>query len=677
MAKGYILHFLICIGCREEKQEVETNTKTNETKGVPNQQQNLDVMIRTNETEGVPNRQQKLDVMIRTIENIHIKSPEDLQSLAPKEVLGKTSIVCVGGKAMEGDSMEFLFMDAGDMAKVAGVGLDWAKVVVTKEFGVNVVQEDEGTWKDLWCLEHFVPRIITIPNLKQELMTHPNSTKTDGVELEAKLGRVYLEDEKEENVHACFPLVFELAEHIGLGRENAMKMKKVLVAESTKGGEVSRAQSSGSTTGGEVSGAQPSGSTEGGEVSKAESSGSTKGGEVSKEKSSGPKQETRGNEDDEGTQDPPRGPPNPLDLSLSIGQKDMEERTLTVNVFPKPRQLPVPVRERASPPSICPILIFKFQWKGEYYRMIDVEPTTQCNFGEMQIGATETRSGFYQDKITISLNCTDAEEGAATVTKPRVQNVENVKKTIVDTSTKIHYSTHELELGGELELDATPLPHNPSHNPSLHAHGKYSYAWTGGDNLGHGNTQEIYFSQLDCFFVDDHSTQKILKYNFQYPQEVLQDIALGDSSKITTEKTFWPTIESNWVNLNMNEDSPYIFSVERHFVSKEHLKSSLKLEGNPPFTQKRYEVNFNETRQPDRSMTTQFPSDTHLTIGEGSEARVIKQSYKVDLKVNHAMTHMPFNAKVISLRHNDTNPMINIRGVKMSSSTSDMTFGTT
>jgi hypothetical protein len=61
--------------------------------------------------------------MIRTID-VHIKSPKDLQYLNPKEVLGKTSIVCVGGKAMEWDSEEFLFMHVGDMAKLVGVSLD-------------------------------------------------------------------------------------------------------------------------------------------------------------------------------------------------------------------------------------------------------------------------------------------------------------------------------------------------------------------------------------------------------------------------------------------------------------------------------------------------------------------------------------------------------------------------
>jgi hypothetical protein len=82
---------------------------------------------------------------------------------------------------MEGDSGEFLFMDVGDMAKVVGVGLHWAKVVVTKEFGVDVIQEDEGEWTKLWCLEHFVPRIITIPSPKEELVTHPNSKKQMGL----------------------------------------------------------------------------------------------------------------------------------------------------------------------------------------------------------------------------------------------------------------------------------------------------------------------------------------------------------------------------------------------------------------------------------------------------------------------------------------------------------------
>ncbi len=74
-------------------------------------------------------------------------------------------------------------------------------------------------WTKLWCLEHFIPRIITIPRSKQELVTHPNSTKIDRVELEANLGHVYVEDDKEENVGAV-KFVGEKLKYASLAQEN-------------------------------------------------------------------------------------------------------------------------------------------------------------------------------------------------------------------------------------------------------------------------------------------------------------------------------------------------------------------------------------------------------------------------------------------------------------------------
>jgi hypothetical protein len=176
------------------------------------------------------------------------------------------------------------------------VGLDWAKVVVTKEFGVNVIQKDEGMWTKLWCLEHFVPKIIVIPSPKQELVTHLNSTKIDGVELQANLGHVYVKDDKEENARACFPLVFELVKHIRLGTKNAMKTK---------------------------------------EVSRAKSSGFTKGGEISGGKSSGSRQETRRYEDNERYEDPSRGPPNLLDPFPFYWLKRCRRKDSHGECFPK------------------------------------------------------------------------------------------------------------------------------------------------------------------------------------------------------------------------------------------------------------------------------------------------------------------------------------------------------
>ncbi len=646
-------NLFIRIGCRKEKQKVKTST-------------------RTNDIEDVPSQQQKLDVMIRTIDG-HIQSPQELRDLAPKEVLGKTSIVCVGGKAMEGDSGEFLFMDVGDMAKVVGVGLDWAKVVVTKEFVVNVMQEDEGVWTKLWCLEHFVPRIITIPNPKQELVTHPNSAKTDGVELEANLGRVYVEDDKEENAHACFPLIFELAEYIGLGRKNAMKMKEVSRAKSsgstkggeisraessgsTKGGEVSGAKSSGSTKGGEMSGAESSGSTKGGEVSGAESSGSTKGGEVSRAESSGSRQEIRRNEDDGGSEDPSRGPPKPLDPSFSLGREDVEERTFTVYVYPKVGYTPLwsEHREKTPPlwredpektPSISPTLEFKFQKKGEC-RNIMSETETSCNFGEMEDDATENGFGFYQNNITISLKCKDKDPDAARVRQPCVQDVENVKKTMIDTSTTIENSGHQMgfEFGG-----AAILPDH--HNYSLDAQAIYRHTRSRGTNFTQGNNHDVPFVQFSCYHVNNRCTPKELKYNFQYPQHVLQQIASSDSPEIRTENTFQPTIVGNWVNLNLEEMSPYVFSVQREIVSKEKLRKSKKDVGDPPHTQRQYEVRY------DRS--------TDERSGVLSHA---KQSYKVELKVNHAMTHMLHKVKTLS----ENNKIIE-NVMEMSSATSETT----
>jgi hypothetical protein len=164
-----------------------------------------------------------------------------------------------------------------------------------------------------------------------------------------------------------------------------------------------------------------------------------------------------------------------------------------------------------------------------------------------------------------------------------------------------------------------------------------------------------------------------LRYDFQYPQEVLQDIALGDYSKIKPGRTFCPTIVSDWVILNKNRESPYKFSVQRYIVSKEYLKRS-KCEGNPPFKQKHYEVSFDETMrqdismQQDISMITQSLTDTRLTINEESEFTLKKQLYNVELKINPEMTHMPHRAK--ELYHSDTNPMI-VKGVmEMFSSTS-------
>jgi hypothetical protein len=275
-----------------------------------------------------------------------------------------------------------------------------------------------------------------------------------------------------------FSLVFQLAEHIGLGRKNAMKMK-------------------------EVSGEGPSGSTEHGVNTRKQ----LKRKNIAT--SSGSRQETRKNEDDEGSEDPSRDPPNPLDPSFSIGPQDEEERTFIVNVYPKVGELSITLcKGQKIPPSICPKLVFKFQWKGEC-RMIMSEAATPCDFGRMKNEATKNGFKFYQDNITISLNCKDEDRDAARMIEPHVSNVEYVKKTMVDTSTTINNSGHQFAS----QIGSVAMP--PAiHNFPLHFQGSYGYTSSGGVNLVHGSTCEIFFPQLYCFFVYNQSIPKEMRFNF-------------------------------------------------------------------------------------------------------------------------------------------------------------------
>jgi hypothetical protein len=214
------------------------------------------------------------------------------------------------------------------------------------------------------------------------------------------------------------------------------------------------------------------------EVSGERSSGSTKHGVNTRRQlkrknvasSSGSRQETRKNEGDEGSKDPFGDPPNPLDPSLSVGPQDEEERTLIVNVYPNAGELSITLcKGQKIPPSICPTLVFKFQWKGEC-KMIMSEVATPCDFGRMKDEAIKNGFSFYQDNITISLNCKDEDRDAARVIERHVQNVEYVKKTMVDTSTTINNSGHQFAS----QIGSVAMP--PAiHNFPFHFQGSYGY----------------------------------------------------------------------------------------------------------------------------------------------------------------------------------------------------------
>jgi hypothetical protein len=96
------------------------------------------------------------------------------------------SILTMGrkGKFEGADSIEFLFKQAEDMSKVVGVGLEWSKVVMTKQFGVVVKHIGEHMWSDLWKKTSFSPMRIPIPKPPTKLsmcnLTPKQSSKRFG-----------------------------------------------------------------------------------------------------------------------------------------------------------------------------------------------------------------------------------------------------------------------------------------------------------------------------------------------------------------------------------------------------------------------------------------------------------------------------------------------------------------
>jgi hypothetical protein len=73
------------------------------------------------------------------------------------------------------------------MSKVVGVGLQWSKVVVTKEFGVVVKHIGEHSWSHLWKETSFSPMRIPIQKPPTKLsmfnLTPETSSKRFGVGL--------------------------------------------------------------------------------------------------------------------------------------------------------------------------------------------------------------------------------------------------------------------------------------------------------------------------------------------------------------------------------------------------------------------------------------------------------------------------------------------------------------
>ncbi len=131
----------------------------------------------------------------------------------------------MGKKAMKGDyCVEFLYLDAKDMATIVGIGINRAKAVVTNHFDVMVIEvEDAKVWTNLWNSKKIVLMAIFLPNspierkcIAQSNLTVENPSRNSWVGLIGNDGIVHGEGSKTlQGDQHISPLILDLVEHMG------------------------------------------------------------------------------------------------------------------------------------------------------------------------------------------------------------------------------------------------------------------------------------------------------------------------------------------------------------------------------------------------------------------------------------------------------------------------------
>ncbi|KAH9555444.1 hypothetical protein CY35_08G114700 [Sphagnum magellanicum] len=493
-------------------------------------------------------------------------------------------------KINEGGIMELLFRDAENMAEAVGVGLEWAKVVVTKELDVEVRQIGEHAWRDLWarqgCGEFQLMNII-LPEPQtgdqgSTISVLENQTERFGVGLTKNdvIG-VYVEDHLEQwNEERFSPFIHDLAEYMGLKGDSTIKSRQV------SGGE-----------GGSSKGAAKAGS------STQQSGGSKK--DVHQDPSQDPPQD--------GSQDGSQRPPEPSSILPSNSE---EKKVLAVSVFP----LWGYVREgyggqeiheghQLFEAAIVPVLNFLFEVMGDQ-KKITTTLNSQCNLGKGGGSNVNPRNlGYLQDNITISLNC--KKDRAATLSSPRVADVENVKKTITSNISSLSRREYKAEIGVQWLVSA-----------------QAGGSQDGTTERGSSSALEISTTQLSSFHVNPRNRGGSLVYNFLYPEEVeacIADAQQGPRQLIALGigGTFAPTIIGEWDALDESRRCKYRFKTQRDISSIESLRQS-----------------------------------------RGRDPECIQQRYKVPLWVNHAMTHVLCKHEIKVLRAPDVNSLKHVIGAK-------------
>jgi hypothetical protein len=522
---------------------------------------------------------------------------------------GLQEILTFGRKGkFEGvDSIEFLFKQDEDMSKVVGVGLQWSKVVVTKQFGVVVQHIGEHSWSDLWNETSFSPLRIPVPKPPPKLsmcnLTPEKSSKRFGVGLvgsRLENNCVYVEDNQKQTGE-MFPFIFELAEKMGLSGNAkdsnfqhplGISSEAVEGEQNDHGGPLPETMEGGGETDQGGTSSEPMDPMDVGESSQGGNSGEPMEGVESGQ--GGPSSEPT----EVGGQRDQQSSPFQLrfeSLQAKGPQDSNENKSLTVVVIPEVggtfyerlsnRQVQPNCRIKGA--AIAPWLKFKFEILGGE-RKITTMTETACDLGGGQLQLDEDWNwGYYHDNITISLTCEDPQ--AVRVSPGTVVAMDVMKRTMTETSTGSTSRANQVSGQASVQVQIPVVP------IGVQAQGTLDVTDTIANSLARAVTSESSDTQFAGFYVNEVGCASSLVFSFVYPEEIVDVMARGQRQFIRAgiSKTLWPSIIGKWIPLDREEACLYTFKTHRNIYSIRSLKRSHAERKEPIlFMQQRYEVPF-------------------------------------------------------------------------------------
>jgi len=521
----------------------------------------------------------------------------------------KFTLVFIKGRKgnFEGvDSIEFLFKHAEDMSKIVGVGLQWSKVVVTKQFGVVVQHIGEHSWFDLWEETSFSPMRILILKPPTKLskcnLTAKESSKRIGVGLvgsRLENSCMYVED-NQKKTGEMFPFIFELAKKMGLG-ENAkdsnfqhpsgISSEDVEGEKNDRGGPLLETMEGGGETGHRGTSSEPMDPMDVGESSQGGNSGEAMEGVESGQRgpSSGPTK-VGGQRDQQSSDFQLRFE----SLQAKGPQDSNEDKSLTVIVIPEVGGIFYEAlsNQQAQPDcrikgaAISPLLKFKFEILGGE-RKITTTIETACDLGGGQLQLHEDWNlGYYHDNITISLTCEDPQ--SVRVSPGTVVAMDAMKRTMTETFTGQTSRANQVSGQASVQVQMPVVP------VGIQAQGTLDVTDTIADSCALAVTIENSDTQFAGFYVNQIGHAGSLAFNFLYPEEIVDVKARGQRQFIRAgiSKTLSPSIIGKWIPLDREEARFYSFETYRNIYSIGSLETSHAKRKEPLFMQQRYGVLF-------------------------------------------------------------------------------------